>query len=356
MEFLATTIQGLEEIGITEIRELIGKDARKEEKGKIRFRGDERDVFTLNYLSQSLHRIIILLEHTRFQSLSEIYEAVKGIDFREYIHETQSFAIRASRIGDHDFTSMDVAREAGQGVIDSFGKKLKVDLENPNVIIRVYVREDELWIGIDTTGESLHKRNYRSYSHPAPLKPSIAYALVRIVEWKEEDSLIDPFCGSGTIPIEAARFANKIPNPRRDFAFWNLKFLPRKDFMEKMKEKGEKKEKNLKIYGCDISKKHVEGALENAERAGVKINFFQGDATKISLNYDKIVTNPPYGIRMGRKSKIGKLYQDFYKNMTSYDSWNKAVVLTASPELLEGYSRRIEIVYGDLPSSILIFE
>ena len=164
-------------------------------------------------------------------------------------------------------------------------------------------------------------------------------------------------CGSGTICIEASLFANKIPNWfRQDFSFWNFHFLDKKAFLYLKKEFDEKvKRKNLNIQGCDLFEKHIQGAKENAKKAGVEIKFFKGDAREIPLNYDRIITNPPYGIRIGSIRKIEKLYENFLSNLYKWN-WKKAVILTAHPHFIPGekVEKKIDIAYGKLPASILI--
>ena len=373
-ELVATTVRGLEEIAINEVEELVGVKAERDTlttvggQGRIKFKADEKAIFTLNYCSNSLHRVIILLNYGEFSTLHEIYEATKEIDFAKFIGEEQTFAVVASRFatqGSHDFTSLDVASQVGQGVIDSFsestGKRLKVNLKHPDVVISAGVVDNRFWIGIDTTGESLHKRKYRVYQHPAPLKASIAYAMVRISAWKSHEKFIDPFCGSGTIPIEAARYACKMPNFLRDFLFWRLKFLPLDAFREEKERVDERIEhKNLEIYGSDVSPKHVEGARMNANAAKVCVKFFEGDATKIKLDYDRIVTNLPFGLRFGSPKKVAKLYKNFIQNLKEHH-WKRAVLLTASQKLHDlavNYFkvRKMDIIYGKLPSFIIICE
>jgi tRNA (guanine6-N2)-methyltransferase len=364
MDFLLTTERGIEYIASKEIRELTGANAKVKGEGRLEMHGRPEDILTLNYCSNSLHRVIILLLKTIFEDLKEIYISIKSISFSEYIADDQKFAVRASRTGKHSFTSVDLARVAGQAVIDAYkeekGRRLKVDLDSPDVVIIVEARGNELLVGIDTTGESLHRRGYRVYQHPASLKSTIAYSLVRIAEWDTKESLFDPFCGSGTICIEAARYACKIPNlfRKNTFLFWGLRFLPHEDYKHiasKVEEEIRKQE--LSISGCDISPKHIEGAKKNAERIGVDLDFFTCDATKVKLSYDNIITNPPFGLRIGSKRKIIRLYNKFEQNLFRDKLWKRAVVLTARPELFDVEpKKKFNILYGNLSASILVFE
>lgn len=299
---------------------------------------------------------MISLESKKFSNLEEIYKIVKQIDF-DFIKPEQSFAIRALRVGEHDFTSIDIGRVAGQAVIDSYkeskGIRLKVNLDEPDVIIRTDVIHNELYVGIDTTGDdALHKRWYRVYNHPAPLNSAIASCMIRLANWNKNKSLFDPMCGGGTIPIEAALKERNIPiGKNREFAYFKLygKILP---YIEENRE-------FMEIYGMDKFKKHVNGAIRNAESAGVKdtINFFQGDATLKKLEADIIITNPPYGLRIGSKRILKDLYSKFVENLFA----DKIVVITAEYKIFESFLEnhyydyyKIPVKYGNLDARIFV--
>ncbi len=360
-ELLVTCVRGLEEVTCREIFEITKRRCKKAWSGALRLKANYDDVFHLNYLSKTISRVIVLLAVEEFESLDDIYKVVKNIDFTKFIESEQSFAVRSKREGKHDFTSIDVARVVGQAIIDSYRdstkKRLRVNLDEPDVVVRCYVKQKLFIIGIDTTGDkALYKRGYRRYQHPASLNPAIANSMVRISEFKEEESFIDPFCGGGTICIEAVHYICGVPNFfRNDYAFWKLKFLDTEKF-RKIKEKIDEKVfiKELNVNGCDLFEKHVKGAFLNAESAKVKINFFKCNATKIKLDYDRIVSNLPFGLRIGRKSIVNKLYKDFQKNLKK-SCFKRCVLLVADYKNFE-FDRKIDIVYGNLPAHILIIE
>ncbi len=360
-KFLITCVRGLEEISCKEIREIIGKKCEKAWSGALIVESGYDDIFLLNYLSKTISRVIILLEMREFENLDEIYTIVKKIDFSEYIDKNQSFAVRSKREGSHDFTSIDVSRVVGKAVIDSYmdscRTRLKVNLDEPDVILRCYVRKNLFILGIDTTGDkALYKRGYRKYNHPASLNPAIANAMVRISMFKDEESFIDPFCGGGTICIEAVHHICGVPNFfRNDYAFWKLKFVDCEKF-NKIKENIDKNVfiKKLNVNGCDLFEKHVKGALINAKSAKVDINFFKCDATKIKLDYDRIVSNLPFGLRIGRKKVVYKLYKDFQENLKKAD-FKRCVILVADYKCFE-FDEKVDIVYGNLPAHILTIE
>ncbi len=359
---IATCTPGLEDVSIEELKKDFRFKAKRIAQGLVAINAKVSDIFKLNYCSKSLHKIIVLLASARFHTLRELYEIAYEIQYADFVKANQSFAVRVSRVGKHIFTSIDAEREIGQAIIDSYKKekgiKLKVDLDEPEVLFRGYVREGEFWLGIDTTGISLHKRGYRIYQHAAPLKPTIAHCLIRLAKWRANESLYDPFCGSGTIPIEAALYACRIPNHWRweEFRLWKLSFLEKEKFLrEKEKIDSKIKTLDLELYGSDLFRKHIEGAKRNASRAGVKVNFFQCDIKDAVFEHDVIVCNPPYGKRIGHIGKALYANRMFEKKLKE-GSWKKAVVITAEKRNLESYCEKRQIMYGDLPTWIFVYK
>jgi tRNA (guanine6-N2)-methyltransferase len=363
-DYFATTTPGLEDVSCAEVTELLGVDSARHKPGMIAFSADLDAVFLLNYTARSLHRIYLALTQGPLAELADTGALTRALRLGGFIDPTQSFGVRPERHGVHDFTSLDVGREVGQAVIDTYqaetGARLRVDLDRPDVIIRAEVRDAHCWVGIDTTGDmSLHHRGYREYGHPAPLRPTIAYALLRLAGWTPDQSLLDPFCGSGTIPIEAALWAGRIPNWfRDDYAFHRLAFLDHARFAELKAEIDAKaRVPDVRAFGCEVARNHVRGAAQTAERAGVNVDFFRGDATEIPLWYDCLVTNPPYGLRIATKRITANLYRNFAANLERWE-WRRAIMLTGSPQYFESsylVSRR-NIMYGDLPAAVLTLE
>ncbi len=364
MEFYATLPPGIEDIASKEVEKLGGKTFEiRKGKGRIFFEGNEELIPKLNCLARCLERVVVLMLRGKFKSLDDIYSAIKALDF--HFLDDKSFAIRSTRAGSHDFTSIDVARVAGQAVIDSFmesyGKRLKVNLDEPDVIIRVDVVDNEFFVGIDTTGDdALHKRWWRVYNHPAHLNSTIACAMIELSTWNNRKSLVDPMCGSGTIPIEAALIGRNIPpNKNREFAYFKL-------YGEKVAYTNEVNKK-LELYGIEKFKKHLYGAKRNAENAGVidTIKFELGDATDLKGEFDCIITNPPYGLRIARKGIIKRLYEKFCisaKNCMHSES--RLVVITAEHKTMESAAKKagLEIEhsrfvrYGGLLTKIFVFQ
>ncbi|WP_202320580.1 tRNA (guanine(6)-N2)-methyltransferase [Archaeoglobus neptunius] len=360
MKFYATLAPGLEDVAAEEVRRLGGDVTEiRVGKGRLFFEGSRKLIDRINRYSRTLERLNVLLYRGTFSGLDDIYSAVKNLEF-DFLNG-KSFAIRSMRSGTHNFTSIDVARVAGQAVIDSFqesyGKRLKVNLNNPDVIIRAEVVENEFFVGIDTTGDdALHRRWWRVYNHPAHLNATIACSMLKIAGWNPKKSLIDPMCGSGTIPIEAALMGRNVPN-KRSFAYENLCQITKND-SEKISSI------RMELYGTEKFRKHLEGATLNAESAGVAdtITFSLGDATELSGSYDIIATNPPYGLRIWKKSAIRLLYEKFA--IAAKKCMNdRLVLITAEYRIFEECAERVglELIhdrfvkYGGLLTKILLY-
>jgi tRNA (guanine6-N2)-methyltransferase len=363
MKFMATTVKGLEDIAGKEIEELGGCFLRLGSE-RVFFEGNIELIYKLNLRCRCLHKLILLLIEGKATSLKEIYEIAKSVDYN--FLKNKKFAVRTTRVGSHNYNSCQISATIGQAILDSFGlEKPKVDLENPDIEIFSYVKDDEVNIGINTTGESMHKRNYRVYDHPAALRTTIACGMIKISNWNFKEVFLDPMCGGGTIPIEAALMARNIPPGifRKDFAFKKLSFFDENSYKNELEKALKESNNNLfNIYAFDISKKHIEGAILNSKSANVydTINFSVRDATReesykgIDAKY--IVLNPPYGIRQSRIKIIEKLYREFFNALKNSLCGATIVLITAVYKVLEkldiNYIEVRDVKHGDLPAKI----
>lgn len=338
---ILTCPPGIEDIVELELRELLGGIHVERNPDGVEGRvlaEIERDELSKIYSMRSIHHVMMKLKSFQFDpgrdALSLIYEEVKDTDLSPILPRDARFRITTERIGIHDFTSIDVQRVAGQAVVDKYGNK--VDLEDYDVEIRVDVIGDRCLIGASLTRESLHRRGYRVFEHPAALKPTIAYAMVRLARPEPQMTLVDPMCGGGTIPIEAALFMGE----------------------------------RIKIYGLDIEDSFIRGARLNAEAAGVGglITFIRGDCRILSRflrGVDLIVTNPPYGVRMEPRGSIGRLYMAFAREAyRSMRMGGRLVVITLRGRRMEeslrgaGFSitHRRQVLHGEIKVSIIAAE
>jgi tRNA (guanine6-N2)-methyltransferase len=350
-EYYATTNIGLEYVVTDELQKMLSIYADPLI-GIVRFKGSLDLIYKINLLSRTVHKVILLIGETDFDNIYDIYKFSRYLSYTNYIERNQSFAVRVERIGNHPFNSMQVAERVGQAIIESFmsetGHRLKVNLDSPDVEIFCRIRENHIIIGVNTTGESLHKRGYRVYDHPAALSTTIAASMIYISEWNTKQIFLDPMCGGGTIPIEAALIARKIPlkifreRSKIGFAFERLKLFE-KDVYEKISNEIMKSSNNniYNIYGIDISQKYLNGAIKNAESASVldTIKFIKGDSRKLEniLNFtpEVIIVNPPYGKRSSNPRHIKKLYPEFLKSVSKVMKNGTMIVITAAPNIFK---------------------
>ncbi|MEM5803733.1 MAG: THUMP domain-containing protein [Candidatus Aenigmatarchaeota archaeon] len=278
MQFLLTCDPGLEDIAESEIKEK-DKSSRIERffnfQGKLLVNSKIEKLVELH----SIHHIIKLIKtfHLKQATINEIKKELENIDIEE-MEEVNTFRVTSQRFGDHNFSSIDMQKIAGEVFLEKYRKK--VDLENYDLNIRFDLIGNFGFVGIQLTRESLYKRYKKVFNHQAAIKSTIAFAMLKLANLKNKDVLLDPMCGSGTIPMEAASlFSN-----------------------------------NIKIIAGDKSQTCINGAKENASINKLQdfIEFKILDATKLEKyisNVDKIVTNPPYGVRIAKKVNL----KDFYK-------------------------------------------
>jgi 23S rRNA G2445 N2-methylase RlmL len=359
VEVVATTNPGLEAVAAAEVTDLVGSDATTDHRGAIRFTCDPADVVRLNRRSRTLHRVLLVLLETRFDRLEAVGRATRRLPLERYLAEGQSFAVRASRHGDHPFGSPDVADVVGQAVVDGYrdetDHRLPVDLDDPDVALHAAVRHDRFRLAVDTTGPSLHDRGWRVCAHDAPIRPTVAASLVRVAGFTPDESLLDPTCGSGTIPVEAALAARDAPHsPNRGYAFERLAFLSD----EALDRAGPgaspaKHDDATAVAGRDAEQRWVECARENAVAAGVDATFEVTDATTTPPEADRVVCNPPFGVRLFDSES---LYRDLFR---SFDrgSWSRLVLVTTREDLVPWTpDDRIAVPLGRLDAAVLAFD
>lgn len=376
-EWFATTITGLEDLAAEEVEELTNIPAQPDV-GKIFFRAGIEHALIVNYSSTLVNRVFLLLAREKIESLDDVYKVAKGLDYSWIIEPSQTFAVRAER---HDkqlaFTSMDAAATIGRAIIENFKSsmniRLKVNLDNPDLEFYCLLRGSEMFLGLDTTGQSLHRRYYRVYAHRAGLQPTIASAMIKISKWRKNESLLDPMCGGGTIPIEAAIRLKNIPCGlmRREVRLEKLKFVDQSMVRELRKKIEDKIDRyaTSEIVGSDASPKSIEGARRNVEAANVSdtVKLIIGDCLHLEdwLNWEPthIITNPPYGIRVNIRN-IAEFYKRFIDSVGRAAPHSKLTVIVSKPrvftKILEEKNYRIqsmrEILYGRLRASIISAE
>ncbi|MBW2981660.1 methyltransferase [Candidatus Woesearchaeota archaeon] len=305
MKGLAICYKGLEDISAKEISELISVKTEIKE-GCVKFDCDIDKLALLCYKGQSLNRVLLLLDEFKINKIEDLGRISK-IDLSKWL-KNKTFAVRCEIADNEKFRSQEIEKAAGDEI------EGKVNLANPDVTIFAYIYGNNAYIGIDFSGD-LSKRTYKIFISPNSLKGTIAYSLIRIGEYSSDKKLLDCFCGSGEIMIEAALFASKFPVnffDKKKFPF--LKF---KEFDFDRVDKEILKEK-LQINTFDTEQRRVKSAEKNAKIAGVNkfINFSRQDIKFLELKFknelDLIITNIPRLTRQVSREKILKLYKEFF--------------------------------------------
>ncbi len=321
MQFLITTMVGLEETTLKHVRESFGLSGEKQRNGRVIIEGEMEDAVRLVYAGRTFERVMILLDVVEnVHTLDDVYRAVRSIEFGEFFGPEKTFACRSDRMGEHSFTSLDIERTAGQAVVDYFmereGKRIRANLGDPDVIVRADLDGDVLYISLDLVGyNAMHRRGYRVYDHPAAMNAALASSMLLESGWNPLKKLLDPFAGGGTIPIEAALWARNVPWFRfRNFLFERSNIIDPTIVSEIREElEGKINERKIEAVGIEKYEKHVRGALRNVESAGVAdtVVIKKGDARAFEEDADVIVTNPPYGNRIANPRVVYDLYYDF---------------------------------------------
>lgn len=339
LELVAPCHFGLEAVLKREIIDL-GYEIIKVEDGRITFEGDAEAICRANVFLRTTERVMISVGRFRATSFEELFEKTKALEWEKFIPKDAKFWVtKATSIKSKLFSTSDIQKIVKKAIVDRLKNKYNIEWfeESGNEYpIRVFFNKDEVTIALDTTGESLHRRGYRRLTSKAPITETLASALIMLTPWKGDRILLDPFCGSGTFPIEVAMIAANIaPGMNRNFTaekWTNL--IPKKEWYEVINEANDLVNLNIKtdIQGSDIDANVVRAARENAAMAGVeKLIHFQQKPVNVvshSKKYGFIITNPPYGERIEEKKNLPELYAqigDLYKKL---DSWS-AYIITA---------------------------
>ena len=309
-------------------RELLGLGYEKLEvsDGQIKFDGNLRDIAILNLRLRSAERVFIEIASFEALSFEELFDNVYAIDWENIISEEGNFIVQGRSAKSKLFSVSDCQRITEKAIIKKLQKTYKIDYfekSKERYKLEVILYKDVARILLDTSGSGLHKRGYRAASYKAPISETLAAGLIQLSFWNDSRVFWDPFCGSGTLAIEAAMIGKNIaPGLSRKFDFEEFIFMD-KAIMKEEKVKCYQEidyDKELEIYGTDISRQAIEIAKSNAEILGLEndIKFFVKDIRDLDLagDYGVIVTNPPYGVRIGGddladlEKELGKLYKE----------------------------------------------
>ncbi len=336
-EYIAPCHFGLEAVLKREIIDL-GYEIVQVEDGKVTFRGDIGAICRANIFLRTTERILLKVAKFRATTFEELFEKTKQVPWEQYIPEDGKFWVaKATSIKSKLFSPSDIQSIMKKAMVERMKQCYKKDWfseDGSEYPLRVTFMKDEVTIGLDTSGASLHKRGYRKLSSKAPITETLAAALIMLTPWNKDRILVDPFCGSGTIPIEAAMIgANIAPGMNRSFTAEGWKnLLPKKYWYEAIEEaNGQiRDDVELNIQGYDIDGEIVKAARENAKLAGVDqyIHFQQRPMQDLRhpKKYGFIITNPPYGERLEEKEDMPALYQQIGETFGALDSWSYFII------------------------------
>lgn len=346
-ELIATTTFGIEAVAKRELINL-GFEILRTENGKVTFLSDISGIAKANLWLRSVDRVLLKVAEFKAMTFDQLFNQTAMIPWEEYLPKDAIFPVNGSSVKSTLFSISDCQALVKKAIVERLKQHYDVAWfpeTGDEYIIKVSMVNDIATITLDTSGVALHKRGYRQNAVTAPLKETLAASMIMLSYWNKERVLFDPFCGSGTIPIEAAMIAKNIaPGLYRDFAAKHWSWIGEEVWKAEIKNAFQAidHESNIKIYASDLEALSIEAAKENAEEAGVIdcIEFQVSDfkAVDYALPYAVLVTNPPYGDRLTEENyQINQLYQDFGKLIDTLSTWSIYVITsnTNFPNLIK---------------------
>lgn len=343
---------GLEAVLKREIYDL-GYEITKVEDGRVTFEGDEEAICRANIFLRTAERVMIQIGRFKATTFEELFQGIKNLPWEEYIPEDGKFWVKkASSINSKLFSPSDIQSIAKKAMVERMKQKYHKEWfkeDGAAYPVRIFLLKDEVTVALDTSGDSLHKRGYRTMTSKAPLTETLAASLIMLTPWRKDRILVDPFCGSGTFPIEAAMIAANIaPGMNRSFTaeeWTNL--IPKKLWYETVNEANELINDDIEvdIQGYDVDGSVIKIARRNAREAGVDhlIHFQERDVKDLShpKKYGFIITNPPYGERLEDKKDLPALYKAFGESFKNLDSWS-AYMITSYEDAERYFGRKAD--------------
>ncbi len=352
MEWIAPCHFGLESVLKREIQDL-GYEIVQVEDGRVTFRGGMDAVCRANIFLRTAERILLKAGCFRAVTFEELFQRTKDIPWERYIPENGRFWVtKAASVKSRLFSPSDIQSVMKKAMVERMKSVYHTEWfteDGAPYPVRVFLMKDMVTIGIDTTGVSLHKRGYRPAAGKAPIAENLAAALIMLTPWRKDRILVDPFCGSGTIPIEAAMMAANIaPGMNREFTAeeW-ANLVDRKYWYEAIDEAHDLMNTDIDtdIQGYDIDGEVLKTARRNAADAGVEhlIHFQRREVSQLSHpgKYGFIITNPPYGERLEEKEALPDLYREFGESFRKLDTWS-AYMITSYEDAERYFGRRAD--------------
>ncbi|RGD96996.1 class I SAM-dependent RNA methyltransferase [Clostridium sp. AM25-23AC] len=343
---------GLEAVMKKEILDL-GYEVSQVEDGRVTFIGDAEAICRANIFLRTTERVLLKVGSFHAETFEDLFQGTRAIPWEEYLPKDAKFWVaKASSIKSKLFSPSDIQSIMKKAMVERMRKAYGIEWFPENGAsfpLRVFLHKDTVTVALDTTGESLHKRGYRTLTSKAPITETLAAALIMLTPWKSDRILVDPFCGSGTFPIEAAMIAaNMAPGMNREFLSEDWKHLiPRKCWYDAMDEANDLVDLSVQtdIQGYDIDGDIVRAARANAKAAGVDelIHFQQRSVSDLShpKKYGFLITNPPYGERIEDKKNLPELYKTIGERFAALDSWS-AYIITAYEDTERYFGRKAD--------------
>ena len=352
MELIAPCHFGLESVLKREVLDL-GYEIASVDDGRVSFWGDAQAICDANIFLRTAERVLLKVGAFKAETFEELFDKTRALPWERYIPKNGKFWVtKAASVKSKLFSPSDIQSIMKKAMVERLKEYYGLEWfpeDGASYPIRVFLMKDVVTIGIDTSGVSLHKRGYRQMKVKAPITETLAAALIMLTPWKKERILVDPFCGSGTFPIEAAMMAaNMAPGMNRSFLAeeWD-NLIPKKAWYDALDEANDLVDVNVSvdIQGYDIDAEAVKAARQNAKDAGVDhLIHFQERAVK-DLRHPKkygfIITNPPYGERLEEKKNFPELYREFGESFRLLDSWS-AYMITSYEDAERYFGRKAD--------------
>ena len=369
-DYFATVSRGLEEVAALELSRIGAKEVRPDFTG-VHFKGDKELLYKANLWLRTTFRILKPIARVKSYDADELYRNVQKIDWSEYLNPDLTLAVTCTGKNKHlnhtHFTALQIKNAITDWQKVRGGKRSSVDTENPDLLINAHIAEKHCILSLDSSGSSLHRRGYRPAIGAAPMKETLAAALLEMAEWTPDLAFLDPMCGSGTLPIEATLKAlNIAPGLYRNFGFQTWLDYDRHLWQKLLKEaeNSQKHDLNVPIIGSDRDLQVIRQAFTNAESSGLEdyVKFARQELSTIEAPADRgvLICNPPYGVRLGKEAELGELYRllgDVFKQR--FKGWT-AYILTGSMKLSKQVglrtSKRIKLYNGAIPCTLLKYE
>ena len=352
MELIAPCHFGLEAVLKREILDL-GYEISEVEDGRVTFYGDADAICRANIFLRTAERILLKVGSFRAVTFEELFDKTKELPWEDYIPQNGKFWVaKAASVKSKLFSTSDIQSIMKKAMVRRMQERYCVEWFPENGAsypVRVFLMKDIVTVGIDTTGISLHKRGYREVSGKAPITETLAAALIMLTPWRKDRILVDPFCGSGTFPIEAAmRAANIAPCMNRSFLSekWD-NLIAKKNWYDVIDEANDMicDDVEVDIQGYDVDSSVIKIARRNAREAGVDhlIHFQERDVKDLNhpKKYGFIITNPPYGERLEDKKDLPDLYRAFGESFKRLDSWS-AYMITSYDDAERYFGRKAD--------------